>query len=116
MKIANIKTYKRERRHRRIRAKVSGTAERPRLSVFRSNKFMYAQLIDDVAGRTLAASHSMKAKKGTALQKATEVGVEIAAKAKALKVTAVVFDRGGYIYAGKIKAVAEAARAGGLTF
>lgn len=116
MKTANIKTYKRERRHRRIRAKVSGTAERPRLSVFRSNKFMYAQLIDDVAGRTLAASNSMKAKKGTALQKATEVGAEIASKAKALKVTAVVFDRGGYIYAGKIKAVAEAARAGGLTF
>lgn len=95
------------RRHKRIRATISGTQERPRLSVFRSNKFISAQLIDDVKGHTFAQAKDVDAKK---------VGVELAKKAKALKIAKVVFDRGGYLYAGKIKAVADAAREGGLIF
>lgn len=95
------------RRHKRIRATISGTQERPRLSVFRSNKFIYAQLIDDVKGHTFAQAQATDAK---------TVGVELAKKAKALKIEKVVFDRGGYLYTGKIKAVADAAREGGLIF
>lgn len=96
-----------ERRHKRIRAKISGTADMPRLSVFKSNRFIYAQLIDDVKGNTLASASSNDAKK---------VGSELAKKALALKIEKVVFDRGGYLYAGKIKAVADSAREGGLKF
>lgn len=95
------------RRHKRIRATISGTAERPRLSVFRSNKFIYAQLVDDVKGHTFAQAQDTDAQK---------VGVELAKKAKALKIEKVVFDRGGYLYTGKIKTVADAAREGGLKF
>jgi len=95
------------RRHKRIRATISGTKERPRLSVFRSNKFIYAQLIDDVKGHTFAQAQAADAK---------TVGVELAKKAKALKIDKVVFDRGGYLYTGQIKAVADAAREGGLIF
>ncbi len=107
MNISKIKQMKIARRHKRIRATVSGTAEKPRLSVFRSNKFIYAQLIDDVKGHTFAQASAADAKK---------VGTELAQKAKTAKITKVVFDRGGYLYTGKIKAVADAAREGGLIF
>lgn len=110
------KTASRLRRRLRIRAKVFGTAERPRLSVFKSNKYMYAQLIDDTTGKTLAAASTKDSKAKTMLEGAKEVGTDIAKKALAKKIERVVFDRGGYIYTGKIKAVAEGARAGGLTF
>ena len=109
----------RRKRHARVRAKVSGTAERPRLNVFRSAKHIYAQLIDDVAGSTLAAASTMdKGFEGAGSNKeaAKKVGSMIAEKAKASGITAVVFDRGGYIYHGRIKELAEGAREGGLTF
>ncbi len=105
----------RARRQKRIRAKISGTADCPRLSVYRSNKYVYAQLINDAASKTLAASTSLKMK-GKMMEKAALVGKEIAEKAKALKIEKAVFDRGGFIYTGKIKAIAEGARAGGLKF
>lgn len=107
MNTSKSKQMKIARRHKRIRATISGTKERPRLSVFRSNKFIYAQLVDDVNGHTFAEAHDADAKK---------VGVELAKKAKGLKIGEVVFDRGGYLYTGKIKAVADAAREGGLKF
>jgi large subunit ribosomal protein L18 len=107
MNTSKIKQQKIARRHKKIRATISGNSERPRLSVFRSNKFIYAQLIDDVKGNTLAQATSADAK---------VVGVEIAKKGKAAKISKVVFDRGGYLYTGKIKAVADAAREGGLVF
>lgn len=100
----------------RIRAKVSGTAERPRLSVFKSNKFVYAQLIDDVAGVTLASASTKDAVGKTAFEGARDIGKAIAKKALGREINMVVFDRGGYIYTGKIKAVAEGAREGGLKF
>lgn len=107
MNTSKQKQMKIARRHKRIRATISGTSERPRLSVFRSNKFIYAQLIDDVKGHTFAEAHATDAK---------TVGVDIAKKAKSQKIDKVVFDRGGYLYTGKIKAVADAAREGGLKF
>lgn len=110
------RSQNRTRRHGRIRAKVSGTSEKPRLSVFRSNKFIYAQLIDDKAGATLASASDMKAKSGTKLERATKVGEEIAELAQKKNITSVVFDRGGFLYAGRVKAVADAARSKGLTF
>lgn len=103
----SLKQQKRERRRKRIRAKVSGTALRPRLSIFKSNTAIYAQLIDDVSGETVAAAKGSDAKK---------VGAEVGKLASAKGVGAVVFDRGGYIYTGKVKAVAEAAREAGLKF
>ena len=109
----------RDRRHARVRAQVTGTAERPRLAFSKSNKFVQAQIIDDVAGRTLAAAHGRagKGKKSMPLSKQAEaVGAEIATKAKAAGVTAVVFDRGGFSYEGQVKTLADAARAGGLNF
>ena len=116
----------RDRRHARVRARISGTAERPRLAFSKSNKFVQAQLIDDVAGRTLAAAHgrgeittkgSAKKAKNVPLSKQAElVGAEIATKAKKAGVTTVVFDRGGFNYEGQVKALADAARAGGLQF
>lgn len=109
------KSASRARRHKRIRAKVKGTAERPRLAVFKSNRFMSVQLIDDAAGKTLAAAHGRDTK-GSLGAQAPAIGEAIAKKAKELGVTAVVFDRGGYAYAAQIKALADAARAGGLTF
>ena len=105
----------RQRRHARVRSRISGTAERPRLAVFKSNRFVSVQLIDDVAGKTLAAAHG-RATKGSQLMQAKAVGAEIAGAAKKIGVTTVVFDRGGYQYAALIKALADAARAGGLTF
>ncbi len=105
----------RERIKNRIRSKVSGTDLRPRLTVFKSNKFTYAQIIDDVAGKTLieANSSKMKSKK---MDAAITVGQEIAKKAKAANITKVVFDRNGYKYTGRILALAEAAREAGLEF
>ncbi len=103
------------RRRARVRARVSGTPSRPRLSVFKSNRYLSAQLINDVAGETLAAAHG-KSFKGTQSAQAVAVGKAIAEKAQALGVVAVVFDRGGYRYAGHVKALADAAREGGLTF
>ena len=108
----------RERRHRRIRGKVAGTAERPRVAVFRSNKGIQAQLIDDQNGVTLAASSwlNLKKFKGSKTDQASEVGKLLAANAKLAGVEAVVFDRGGYLYHGRVKALAEGAREGGLKF
>jgi large subunit ribosomal protein L18 len=111
----NTKLTMRTARHKRIRARVRGTSDRPRLAVFKSNTAVYAQIIDDTTGRTLAAADTRKMT-GTRLVCATELGTAIAAKAKAAKITAVVFDRGGYRYQGAVAAVADAARAGGLTF
>ena len=109
----------RERRHRRVRGKVSGTAERPRLVVFRSNRGVEAQLVDDLEGRTLAAAswlHLKSSFKGNKTQQAAEVGKLLAANAKKAGVETVVFDRGGYLYHGRVKALAEGAREGGLEF
>jgi len=116
MKNTQYKTAQRLRRRNRIRAKVFGTSERPRLSVFKSNKYISAQLIDDNAGVTLAAASSKTLAKQAPLAAASLVGKEIAKLASAKKITKVVFDRGGYIYTGKIKAIADGAREGGLTF
>ncbi len=104
------------RRHNRIRAKISGTGAIPRLAIFRSARFITAQLIDDTKGVTLAQASDMKAAKGTKVERAKVVGAEIASKAKAAKIDKIVFDRGGFLYAGRVKALADAAREGGLTF
>ena len=106
----------RTRRHRRIRARVSGTAARPRLSVFRSNRFLYAQVIDDERGVTLASASSRDAGGKSKGEQARLVGERVAKAAAAKGVTSVIFDRGGFAYAGVIRALADAARAGGLTF
>jgi len=108
----------RQRRQRRIRGKVAGTAERPRLAVFRSNAGISAQLVDDAAGHTLAAASwlNLKKFKGTKTEQATEVGKLLAANAKQAGLESVVFDRGGYLYHGRVKALAEGAREGGLKF
>jgi large subunit ribosomal protein L18 len=112
------KTQARVRRHRRVRAKISGTAERPRLAVYRSNARIYAQLIDDRAGHTLVAASSLD--KDLAGTKRSEqpaaVGKLIADRAKAAGIERVVFDRGGYLYHGRVKALADAARETGLEF
>jgi large subunit ribosomal protein L18 len=107
------------RRHRRVRGKIAGTAERPRLAVFRSNKGIYAQLIDDESGRTLAAAswmHLAKSFKGNKSEQAAEVGKLLAKNAKKAKIETAVFDRGGYLYHGRVKALADGAREGGLQF
>jgi large subunit ribosomal protein L18 len=110
----------RERIHRRIRRKVRGTAERPRLAVFRSLKHIYAQLIDDTQGRTLVAASSDEKSAPTSaggnVAGASEIGKVIALRAKEKGIDKVVFDRGGYLYHGRVKALAEAARAAGLEF
>lgn len=111
------KSDKRIRRKARIRAKITGTAARPRLVVFKSNTSTYAQLINDETGKTIASVSDLKSKeKSTKTDKAKNLGVEIAKKALDSKVTAVVFDRNGYRYHGRVKALAEGAREGGLTF
>jgi large subunit ribosomal protein L18 len=113
------KPQARARRHRRVRGKISGTAERPRLVVFRSNRGIEAQLVDDDAGRTLAAAswlHLKKSFKGTKSEQAAEVGKLLAANAKKAGIERVVFDRAGYLYHGRVKALAESAREGGLQF
>jgi large subunit ribosomal protein L18 len=108
----------RVRRHRRVRKKVLGTAERPRLAVFRSNKHIYAQVIDDLSGRTLASASTMEAdRRGGAtatVEAAKQVGEALAERVKAAGITSVVFDRGGFKYHGRVAAVADGARAGGL--
>jgi large subunit ribosomal protein L18 len=111
------KQFKRKLRHGRVRAIVSGTAKRPRLSIFRSLNHIYAQLIDDTAGKTLASSNSKLLKvTGAKIQSAETLGKDIATKAKGLGIEQVVFDRGGNKYHGRVKAVAESARAAGLIF
>ena len=116
MSITSQKVAKRTRRHARIRAKVSGTAARPRLAVFRSNRFIYAQLINDETGATLVGLDTRKATGKTALLRAREVGSLIAAEAKKKGIESVVFDRGGFRYQGIIAALADSARAAGLAF
>jgi large subunit ribosomal protein L18 len=109
----------RARRRRRVRGKVSGTAERPRLAVFRSNVGIYAQLIDDLEGKTLAAASWKglpQSFKGTKTDQASEVGKQLAAAAKKAGIEVCVFDRAGYLYHGRVKALAEGAREGGLQF
>ena len=107
----------RKRRHRRIRRRVIGRPGRPRLAVFRSLKHTYAQVIDDVAGHTLAAASSRETttQGATKLERAADVGARLAERAKELDITAVVFDRGGHRYHGRVKALADAARTGGLS-
>ena len=106
----------RARRHNRIRARVSGTKECPRLCVFRSNKYLYAQLVDDEKGTTLSAIDTKKMKGKTLRERATEAGEALAAEAKKNKIEKVVFDRGGFLFTGSIKDFAEGARKGGLKF
>ena len=112
------KPARRLKRRRRVRAKVRGTAERPRIAVFRSNRGIFAQLIDDDAGRTLAAVNWIEADlRGLKpMEQATRAGALIAERAKAAGIDTAVFDRGGYRYHGRVKALAEGAREGGLTF
>ncbi|HEX9416552.1 MAG TPA: 50S ribosomal protein L18 [Gaiellaceae bacterium] len=109
----------RKRRHQRVRGKLSGTAERPRLVVFRSNRGISAQLVDDLEGRTLASATWLQLKKsfkGNKTAQAAEVGKQLAATAKQAGIETVVFDRAGYLYHGRVKALAEGAREGGLKF
>ncbi len=114
------KVVRRQKLRWRIRGKVKGTAAKPRLSVFRSNKDVYAQLIDDATGTTLAAANSrqkdLTATAGNKVEKSAAVGKALAAKAVALGVENCIFDRGGYLYHGRVKAVADGAREGGLKF
>ena len=119
MIVRKDKNELRQRRHRRVRGKVSGTAERPRLCVYRSVKNIYAQLIDDVRGVTLVAASSLDKDfdgYGGNKEAAKAVGLSIAKKAVQAGITEVVFDRGPYIYHGRVKALADAAREGGLSF
>ena len=114
------KNASRKKRHARVRSKITGTAERPRLNVFRSNKYIYAQLIDDTNGVTLASASSMEKDFGSEatgnVEAAAKVGELIAARATEKGLKSVVFDRGGYLYHGRVKALAEAARENGLQF
>jgi large subunit ribosomal protein L18 len=112
------KPQARQRRHRRVRGKVRGTSERPRLVVSRSNRGISAQLVDDMDGKTLAAASSLQIKsfKGNKTDQAAEVGKLLAQNAKKADIEIVVFDRGGYLYHGRVKALADAAREGGLKF
>lgn len=113
------KNQARIKRHYRVRKNISGTAERPRLNVFRSLKHIYAQLIDDVNGVTIVAASSVEKNfegNGSNADGAKAVGMALAEKAKAAGITAVVFDRGGYLYHGRVAALAEGAREGGLEF
>ncbi len=110
------KADKRIRLKSKIRAKMFGTVERPRLSVFRSNKFIYAQLIDDKSGKTLGEASDIKLAKGTKIERAKQVGKMIAEVAQEKKIKEVVFDRNGFKYTGRIKLVADEARSSGLKF
>ncbi len=111
-----LKNYKRTRRHARIRARVTGTAERPRLAIFRSNRAVYAQLIDDERGATIAAVDTRAQKGATLRDRSAAVGTAIATLAKGKGVEKVVFDRGGFQYQGVIATLADSARAAGLVF
>jgi large subunit ribosomal protein L18 len=118
--MAKYKQVSRTRRHRRVRKRVTGTADRPRLAVFRSNKHISAQVIDDVSGRTLASASTVQGdlRSGATSNKdaAAKVGGLVAERAKAAGVSRVVFDRGGFLYHGRVAALADAAREGGLEF
>ncbi|MFD1630877.1 50S ribosomal protein L18 [Pseudopedobacter beijingensis] len=114
-----VKLSRRDRIKKGIRKRVSGSSERPRLSVFRSNKGIYAQIIDDNAGKTLVAASSLEkdfSANGTKIEQSKEVGKKVAEKAVAAGITQVVFDRNGYLYHGRIKSLADGAREGGLIF
>ncbi len=100
----------------RIRGKISGTAERPRMSVFRSNKQIYVQIIDDLAGKTIVSASSKGIEEGTKSEIAAKVGADVAKKALEAGITTVVFDRNGYLFHGRVKSLADAAREGGLKF
>lgn len=110
------KRTKRIRRHARVRAEIKGTAERPRLAVFKSNRYITAQVIDDRKSVTIVAGTSQGAKKGTPMEQARALGKTIAEGVKAKGITKVVFDRGGFSYTGAIKEIADGAREGGLEF
>lgn len=112
----NKKLEKRIRLKKKIRTKIFGTESFPRLSVFRSNQFIYAQVIDDKAGKTLASASDMDIKKGTKTERAIEVGALIAKATNAKGIKKVIFDRNGFKYTGRIKALADSARNAGLTF
>ena len=116
MKKTVLKIYHRMRRHNRIRAKVAGTATVPRLAIFRSARHISAQLINDDTAVTILSASDAKITKGSKVERAQAIGAEIATKAKEKKITKVVFDRGGFLYAGRVKALADAARSGGLQF
>lgn len=117
MNSSRQKRIKRGIRHQRVRSRVGGTNERPRLSVFKANRHIYAQLIDDISGKTLASASSLEANgKAKKTEQAAEVGKLVAGKALAKNIKSVKFDRGGYAYHGRVKALAEGARAGGLEF
>ena len=109
-----LKRRARLRRHRRVRKNVSGTEDRPRLAVYRSNRHIYAQLVDDLTARTMAAASDLDSAQGDKTARAKEVGKAIAERAKAAGVERVVFDRGGRLYHGRVRAVAEGAREAGL--
>jgi large subunit ribosomal protein L18 len=115
---AKIVRQRRERRHRSIRKRLAGTAERPRMNVFRSSAHIHVQIIDDGTGHTLVAASSLdgQARDGNKTERARKVGELAAQRAKEKGITAVVFDRGGFLYHGRVKAVADGARAGGLEF
>ena len=110
------KNNKRKRLKAKIRTKISGTKKRPRFSVFRSNKFIYAQIINDEKGKTLTQINDVKIKKGTKTERASQVGLLIAEACKKIKIDRVVFDRNGFKYTGRVKSVADAARSAGLKF
>ncbi len=112
----NKKQEKRIRLKKKIRTKVFGTAKRPRLSIFRSNRFIYAQLVDDELHKTLISASDVKISKGKKSDRAKDVGQELAKEAKAKKIKKVVFDRNGFKYSGRIKALADAVREAGLEF
>ena len=116
MKTPINKTAKRQRRHAKTRARMSGSESKPRLIVFRSLKYIHAQLIDDNSGRTLGAAHDLKESKGTKVERASKVGTTLAEAAKKAGIENCVFDRNGYKYHGRVKALAEAAREAGLKF
>ena len=112
---ADVKREMRVRRHRRVRKDVSGTAQRPRLAIYRSNRHIYAQLVDDQSAMTVAAASDLVAGAGSKIERAKQVGQAIAERARAAGVDSAVFDRGGRLYHGRVKAVAEGAREGGLS-
>jgi large subunit ribosomal protein L18 len=111
---AEVKRGARVRRHLRVRRKVSGTAERPRLAVYRSNRHIYAQLVDDSAARTVAAASDVGVQDGDKTGRAKRVGKALAERARAAGIDRVVFDRGGHLYHGRVRALADGAREGGL--
>jgi large subunit ribosomal protein L18 len=115
MEVSKERRISREQRHARVRKKVRGTNARPRLSVFRSNRYLYVQVISDEVGRTLAAASTCAAGKGN-IGSAQQLGRDIAERCKQLSITDVVFDRGGYRYHGRVRALADAAREAGLKF